>query len=94
MWRAEPNAGHRALVELERRGRLDTLVTQNIDGLHQRAGTEPARLVEIHGTTREIVCMACGDRQPGRARARPGAGGEEDPRACKPLRRDPEVGHH
>ena len=51
MWDAEPNAGHRALVDLERSGRLDTLVTQNIDGLHQRAGTDPERLVvEIHGT--------------------------------------------
>ncbi len=43
LWDAEPNAGHRALVELERSGRLDTLVTQNIDGLHQKAGTDPAR---------------------------------------------------
>ena len=43
LWDAEPNAGHRALVELERSGRLDTLVTQNIDGLHQKAGTDPDR---------------------------------------------------
>jgi NAD-dependent deacetylase len=64
LWDAEPNAGHRALVELERSGRLDTLVTQNIDGLHQKAGTDPARVVEIHGTTRDVMCLACGDRQP------------------------------
>ena len=50
-WTAQPNAGHRALVDLERAGKLDTLMTQNIDGLHQRAGTSVARLVEIHGTT-------------------------------------------
>jgi NAD-dependent deacetylase len=64
LWDAEPNAGHRALVELERSGRLDTLVTQNIDGLHQKAGTDPALVVEIHGTTRDVVCLRCGDRQP------------------------------
>jgi NAD-dependent deacetylase len=76
-----PNDGHRALVELERTGRLDTLVTQNIDGLHQLAGNDPARVIEIHGTMREVQCMACGARAPmentlDRVRA-----GEEDP-AC------------
>lgn len=50
-----PNAGHRALVDLERTGRLHTLVTQNIDGLHLAAGTSPELLVEIHGTVREAV---------------------------------------
>jgi len=81
MWASEPNAGHLALVELERSGRLDTLVTQNIDGLHHKAGTDPARTVEIHGTAMEVVCLRCGDRQPAEpihARVR---GGEEDP-AC------------
>ncbi len=81
MWDSEPNAGHRALVELERSGRLDLLVTQNIDGLHQKAGTDPARIVEIHGTALEVVCLRCGDRQaaePVHARVR---AGETDP-AC------------
>ncbi len=64
MWSAEPNAGHRALVDLERSGRLDLLVTQNIDGLHQKAGSDPARIVEIHGTSLEVMCLSCGDRQP------------------------------
>ena len=78
-WTAEPNPGHLALVELERQGRLHTLVTQNIDGLHQRAGNDPSRVVELHGTMREVVCLACGDRGPmepvlDRLRA-----GEEDP---------------
>ena len=41
MWQAEPNAAHRALAELERKGRLHTLVTQNVDGLHQKAGSSP-----------------------------------------------------
>ena len=53
-----------ALVALERAGVLDTLVTQNIDGLHQAAGNDPGRVVEIHGTMREVICMSCGDRMP------------------------------
>ena len=64
MWSASPNAAHRALVDLERSGRLDLLVTQNIDGLHQKAGSDPARTVEIHGTSLEVMCLSCGDRQP------------------------------
>ncbi len=64
MWSAQPNAGHRALVDLERSGRLDLLVTQNIDGLHRKAGSDPDRIVEIHGTSLEVVCLRCGDRQP------------------------------
>jgi NAD-dependent deacetylase len=63
-WNAEPNAGHLALVDLETRGLLDTLVTQNIDGLHQRAGNSAQRIVEIHGTIHEAVCMRCGERGP------------------------------
>ena len=61
-WRAEPNAGHAALVELERRGKLHTLVTQNVDGLHQKAGSSRDRIVEIHGTVQEFVCMGCDER--------------------------------
>jgi NAD-dependent deacetylase len=64
MWSAEPNAGHRALVDLERSGRLDLLITQNIDGLHQKAGADPDKIVEIHGTSLEVMCLSCGDRQP------------------------------
>jgi NAD-dependent deacetylase len=64
LWSAEPNAGHRALAELERRGKLHTLVTQNVDGLHQAAGNSPARVVEIHGSMREFMCMSCDDRGP------------------------------
>ena len=63
-WRATPNAGHRALVELERRGKLHALVTQNIDGLHQRAGNSPERVIEVHGTVHDVVCMHCGWRGP------------------------------
>lgn len=78
----EPNAGHRALVALERAGHLDTLVTQNVDGLHQAAGSDPTRIVEIHGTLREVECLGCGERAPiGRALDRV-RGGEADP-ACR-----------
>ncbi len=58
-WRAAPNLGHRALVDLERRGALHALVTQNIDGLHQRAGNSAAKVIEVHGTIHEVVCMGC-----------------------------------
>ncbi|MGY1946303.1 SIR2 family NAD-dependent protein deacylase [Nocardia asiatica] len=59
---AVPNPGHHALVELERAGKLDTLITQNIDGLHLAAGTSPERLVEIHGNDRAAVCLECSTR--------------------------------
>jgi len=80
----DPNPGHRALVELERRGRLHTLITQNVDGLHVLAGSSPEKVVEIHGTIREVVCMACGERAPmERALARLEAGEDDPPcRTC------------
>jgi NAD-dependent deacetylase len=83
-WVAEPNAGHRALVGLERQGKLHTLITQNIDGLHQAAGSDPSLVVEVHGTIREVGCLNCGERAPmDRALDRVRAG-EEDPecRTC------------
>lgn len=84
---AEPNAGHRALVELERRGKLRTLITQNVDGLHIKAGSSPARVIEIHGHTREVVCMSCGERAAmERALARVRAGEEDPPcRSCRGI---------
>jgi NAD-dependent deacetylase len=78
-WRAVPNPGHRALVVLERRGVLHTLVTQNIDGLHQAAGSDPDLVVEIHGTMREVMCMSCGARTPMSAVLERVRGGEDDP---------------
>lgn len=59
VWQAQPNAGHHALAALERRGQLDVLVTQNTDGLHQLAGNDPQRVIEIHGTMREVQCLDC-----------------------------------
>lgn len=79
IWVAQPNAGHRALVALERQGRLDTLVTQNIDGLHQLAGSDPAKVVEIHGTMREVVCLSCRERGPSGPTLDRVRAGEEDP---------------
>ncbi len=55
---AEPNDGHRALVELERRGLVRAIVTQNIDTLHTRAGS--VNVIEVHGSIRHHVCLACG----------------------------------
>jgi NAD-dependent deacetylase len=79
VWAARPTPGHFALVALERQGRLELLVTQNIDGLHQLAGNDPGRVVEIHGTIREVVCMACGERSPSGPTLERVAAGDEDP---------------
>ncbi|MEU4745654.1 Sir2 family NAD-dependent protein deacetylase, partial [Actinosynnema sp. NPDC023658] len=57
MWTAVPNAAHRALVGLQRAGRVRSLLTQNVDGLHQRAGS---RVVELHGSMSRVVCVSCG----------------------------------
>jgi NAD-dependent deacetylase len=78
--KVEPNAGHRALVDLERRGKLHTLITQNVDGLHHAAGSSPEIIVEIHGTTRDVVCVSCGDRAPMQRALERVRAGEEDPR--------------
>ncbi|MGQ0823944.1 MAG: SIR2 family NAD-dependent protein deacylase [Actinomycetota bacterium] len=80
VWKAEPNAAHHALVELERKGRLHTLVTQNIDGLHHAAGQSPEIVVEIHGNVRECKCMSCGRRGPMADTLKRVEAGEEDPR--------------
>ncbi len=61
-WGAEPNAGHRALVDLERAGVLRALVTQNIDRLHQAAGSSPDVVLELHGNMVEALCRSCGAR--------------------------------
>jgi NAD-dependent deacetylase len=78
-WHANPNAGHRALVDLERRRKLHALVTQNIDGLHQRAGNSPGKVIEVHGTVHEVMCMDCGWRGPMRPVLERVSAGEDDP---------------
>ena len=62
MLAAEPNAAHNALAQLEAAGRLQAVITQNIDALHQRAGSR--RVLELHGTNLEAVCLRCGARSP------------------------------
>jgi NAD-dependent deacetylase len=81
MWSAEPNAGHRALVELANVAHVDLLVTQNVDGLHRTAGSDPDRLVEIHGTVHLAKCLACDWRGPMHETLARVRAGEEDP-AC------------
>ncbi len=76
-WTAEPNAGHRALADLERSGRLRAVVTQNIDRLHQKAGS--AAVIELHGSMGETVCLACRDRRPMAEALARVAAGEDDP---------------
>jgi NAD-dependent deacetylase len=76
-WAAEPNAAHKALVSLEQAGRLVALVTQNIDGLHQRAGS--VSVLEIHGTMHETECLTCDDRRPMREALDRVEAGAEDP---------------
>jgi NAD-dependent deacetylase len=81
---AQPNAGHRALVELERRGTLLGLLTQNVDGLHLLAGTSPELLIEVHGNIREVECLQCGERAPMERALDRVRAGEDDPpcRTC------------
>ena len=78
-WAAQPNAAHLAIVELERRGQLDAVVTQNIDELHQRAGSDPAKVIEVHGTMHWSRCWGCGDRRPMLDVLERVRGGELDP---------------
>ena len=76
-----PNAGHRAVADLEAQGRLLALVTQNVDGLHQAAGSTPERVLEVHGTVHEVECLSCHDRTTMRSALDRVDAGEPDP-AC------------
>jgi NAD-dependent deacetylase len=76
-----PNAGHAAIADLERQGRLLALVTQNVDGLHQAAGSSPERVLEVHGTVHEVECLSCHDRTTMRSALDRVDAGEPDP-AC------------
>ncbi len=78
-WTARPNAGHRAIVSLERRGKLHALVTQNIDELHQHAGNSPEKVIEVHGTIRRVMCWSCGRRAPMHEALDRVRAGDEDP---------------
>jgi NAD-dependent deacetylase len=86
-WTAEPNTGHRALVELERKAALDLLVTQNVDGLHHAAGNSPEKIIEIHGNVRDVKCLSCSWRAPMQVALDRVRAGEDDPHcpACSGI---------
>ena len=78
-WSAQPNAGHQSIVDIESRGVLHAIVTQNVDGLHQRAGNDADRVIEVHGTIWWTRCWECGDRRPMEETLARVRSGEEDP---------------
>jgi NAD-dependent deacetylase len=79
---AAPNAGHKALAELERHGKLHALITQNIDGLHLRAGNSRELVIEVHGNVHKVACLACGWKGPMQETLDRVRSGEDDP-ACR-----------
>lgn len=80
-WQAQPSEAHRAFVDLAESGRLGSVLTQNIDELHQRAGLSPDLVVELHGSMFGTVCLSCPATGTMRAALERVAAGEEDP-AC------------
>jgi NAD-dependent deacetylase len=80
---AEPNAAHRAVVELERSGVPVRVITQNVDGLHQLAGMPVRKVLELHGTVRSVVCTKCHARGPMEEALARVEAGEEDPPCLK-----------
>lgn len=76
---AQPNDGHRALVHMQRAGKLSAVITQNVDGLHQDSGIEPVNVVEVHGTIKFGRCWNCKDRRPMKYFIERVIAGEEDP---------------
>ncbi|MEY2470182.1 MAG: NAD-dependent deacetylase [Actinomycetota bacterium] len=76
---AQPNAAHRAVAELQSAGSVSWVVTQNIDGLHQAAGSPPETVLELHGTVHRTKCMNCGDERPMEATLDRVRAGEAEP---------------
>jgi NAD-dependent deacetylase len=74
---AEPNAAHHAIAALEETSAAVRVLTQNVDGLHQKAGSSPRKVLELHGTMHEVVCTGCARRSPTRETL---DRGETDPR--------------
>ena len=64
VWQAGPTPAHRSLVDLERAGALQAICTQNFDGLHQRAGSTPGKVLELHGSLTGSRCLSCGQAEP------------------------------
>ena len=92
-WTAQPGPGHFALVDLERSGKLLSLLTQNIDGLPRAAGSSPEVVVELHGTLHRAICMECGSETPMHEQLDRVRSGEEDPRctACGGIQKSATV---
>ncbi|MGB8196634.1 MAG: Sir2 family NAD-dependent protein deacetylase [Acidimicrobiales bacterium] len=86
-----PNQAHYALVEFERSGTLSALVTQNIDGLHVKAGSDPSLVIEVHGNSRTTRCLSCGDELPTATVLERVADGERDPH-CRAMVQGVECG--
>ena len=84
---AEPNPGHYAIAELDRLSRLDCVITQNVDGLLQRAGVPDSKVFELHGNMQWVVCLSCGQRYPFAQIEARLSSGEEDPNceACRGI---------
>jgi NAD-dependent deacetylase len=87
----EPNPAHRALVDFERTGKLKALITQNIDGLHVAAGSDPDLVIEVHGNSRTTRCLRCGDETATTTVLDRVAAGELDPH-CHVMAADTECG--
>ncbi|MGH2560828.1 MAG: SIR2 family NAD-dependent protein deacylase [Thermomicrobiales bacterium] len=86
---ATPNQGHRALAALSSAGRVHSVITQNIDGLHQKAGHDPDQVIELHGTAHRIRCLDCGTMWPAAEIQERLARGDDEPRCERcggPLR--------
>jgi len=75
----EPNEAHQAIAELDRMGKLDCVITQNVDNLHQKAGLSRDKVFELHGNTKFVKCLTCGRRYPAAEIAARLDAGEEDP---------------
>jgi NAD-dependent deacetylase len=82
-WEAEPNAAHRALVSMEQSGVPMRVLTQNIDGLHQKAGSNPRKVIELHGTIFTVRCMSCANRSTTRQALDRVEAGDPDPRCLR-----------
>lgn len=79
----QPNLAHQAVAELERIGKLDCVITQNVDGLHQKAGNSEDKVIQLHGNMSWVKCINCGDRHPWEEVEKWIASGIEDPECAQ-----------
>ncbi|HWM35710.1 MAG TPA: Sir2 family NAD-dependent protein deacetylase [Streptomyces sp.] len=81
-WNAVPNAAHEAVAKLEQSGKPVRVITQNVDGLHQLAGLPDRKVLELHGSSRTVICTECGDGGPMAEALERVEAGEDDPDCC------------